>query len=553
MHSLGFYRNFVNNTNIVRFCPLLIHTNVNLFCTNAISGDASALKKVRLKKKIDKASDNIGERVKKRASLFDVMKAHDKRVERDYKYISPRIGRVILGIYFLFAFGCLGYIYYNGLLPSRLMFIQPFMQNISPERAQQLGLKAVNWPRIVRRICGLVNNPMQYPIKLYDNLLFPNPIGLSAGYDRNGKGINGFLEMGFGFIEIGTVTPLPQNEYIDKGKRIIKLNKDHGLIHNCVGSDGMDIIRARLEIRMENMDRSVGMLGINIGYNITSQTYNDRINDYRLLFEKFIDLADYFTININEWYLNMSEHELTNTLTELVSIRDEIYKKDYDSSIMGECVECTIPAPGILLKIPLDITESQIYSIMNAINNANINGIIVSGSTKQRSNKLKTNKKYTQISGDLTGEPLFKRSNDLLKKVYSIRYNLDKMSDTDIKALNKQECFSKDFIIIGSGGVFSAKDAYKKIRSGATLVQLYSGLQYHGPIIMAKILRQLGQYAELDGFETVFHAIGADAREDKGLDKIGILPPDLEELMSELAPVPQKSWVAKMFGVITYD
>lgn len=187
------------------------------------------------------------------ASKFAMMAEEARKFEENYRWISPRNSVIVVLVYLAISFSAFGYMWYHKLYASRLMYVLPILLNISPERAHLIAVKVHKWPKTIRRILGMVNNPGKDPDtkqKIW-GLTFLNPIGLAAGFDKHAECIDGVLDMGFGFCEVGTVTP---NEQRGNSKpRVWRLKKDLGAINNYGhNSVGHDCVRARLLLRIEN-------------------------------------------------------------------------------------------------------------------------------------------------------------------------------------------------------------------------------------------------------------------------------------------------------------
>lgn len=212
-----------------------------------------------------------------------------------------------------------------------------------------------------------------------------------------------------------------------------------------------------------------------------------------------------------------------------------ISTKDYCIYLHRICVY-TAPAPPLLIKIAPDFNEEELEYIANAAMTAKIDGMIIGNASSGRKNEyeLKSKDKLLKHEGGLCGKPIFHKSNQVLRKMY--------------------ELTKGEIPLIGTGGIRSAREAYEKIKNGASLVQLYSAYTYNGPILIRRMIREIGQYAELDGFDKIEQAIGFEVRKKLGMDPLlKELSFEEEELMAPLDPLPQKSLAAKMFGVLDND
>ena len=298
---------------------------------------------------------------------------------------------------------------------------------------------------IVRKIYSVENKKLH---KKIFGLEFKNPVGLAAGFDKNAKLFNELTCFGFGFIEVGTVTPKAQNG--NPKKRLFRLVDDEGVINRMgFNNDGMSKITTRLK-KNKNV-----LIGGNIGKN-KSTPNNQAVNDYLLCFNYLHDFVDYFVVNVSSPNTpNLRELQNKEPLIEILK------------SIKAENLTKSKPKP-ILLKISPDLSKSNISDIVEIVLSLKIDGIIATNTTIQRNN-LKS--KNMNESGGLSGKPILERSNEV------IRYISEK---------------SKGSIpIIGVGGIHSAQDAIDKINAGADLIQIYTGFIYEGPSLIRSINKAL--------------------------------------------------------------
>ena len=300
---------------------------------------------------------------------------------------------------------------------------------------------------IIRKIYSVENKKLH---KKIFGLKFNNPVGLAAGFDKNAKLYNELNCFGFGFIEIGTVTPEPQKG--NPKKRLFRLVDDKGIINRMgFNNDGMCKITTRLK-KNKNV-----LIGGNIGKN-KSTPNNQAVSDYLLCFNYLHDFVDYFVVNVSSPNTpNLRELQNKEPLIDILkSLKDENIKKQK-------------PKP-ILLKISPDLSKNNLSDIIDIVLSLKIDGIIATNTTIQR-NSLKS--KNMNESGGLSGKPISERSNEV------IRYISEK---------------SKGSIpIIGVGGIHSAQDAIDKINAGADLVQIYTGFIYEGPSLVRSINKALVQ------------------------------------------------------------
>ena len=277
---------------------------------------------------------------------------------------------------------------------------------------------------------------------------FKNPVGLAAGFDKNAKLYNELSRFGFGFIEIGTVTPIAQPG--NPKKRLFRLTNDQGIINRMgFNNDGMHKIAARLK-KNKNI-----LIGGNIGKN--KATPNDKaVNDYLLCFNYLFDFVDYFVINVSSPNTpNLRELQNTNFLRVIL---DSLNKENLKKS----------KTKPILIKISPDLSKENLLEIVDLAISLKIDGIIATNTTINRDDLTSKN---INESGGLSGKPLANKSNEV------IRFISDKSNGK--------------IPIIGVGGIHSAKDAIDKIKAGADLVQIYTGFIYEGPSLIKSINKAL--------------------------------------------------------------
>ncbi|QIY84527.1 quinone-dependent dihydroorotate dehydrogenase [Chryseobacterium sp. NEB161] len=275
-------------------------------------------------------------------------------------------------------------------------------------------------------------------------LKFKNPVGLAAGFDKDAKLFSELSDLGFGFIEIGTLTPKPQPGN-DK-KRLFRLKEDSAIINRMgFNNGGVDEAVERLK-KNKNV-----LIGGNIGKNKVTPN-EEAVNDYKICFEKLFPYVDYFVVNVSSPNTpNLRELQEKEPLTKLLG---ELQKLNFEK-----------PKPKpILLKIAPDLTDEQLLDIIDIVKETQIAGVIATNTTLSRENLISENKSET---GGLSGKPLTKRSTEV------IRFLSDKSG--------------KAFPIIGVGGIHTAQDALEKLEAGASLVQLYTGFIYEGPELINEI------------------------------------------------------------------
>ncbi len=283
---------------------------------------------------------------------------------------------------------------------------------------------------------------------------FKNPVGLAAGFDKNGEYIEALSNLGFGFIEVGTVTPLPQPGN-DK-PRMFRLKDDQAIINRMgFNNKGVDTLAERLRL-LKQKDKTI-VIGGNIGKNKNTPN-EEAVNDYLKCFDRLFDVVDYFVVNVSSPNTpGLRELQEKEPLTHLLkTLQDRNHKNG-------------ISRP-ILLKIAPDLTNSQLDDIVDIVKITGIAGVIATNTTIDR-NGLFTPAQLAQESGGLSGKPLTVRSTEV------IRYLSQRSKGA--------------FPIIGVGGIHSPEDAKEKLAAGASLVQIYTGFIYEGPGVIKRICKSL--------------------------------------------------------------
>ncbi len=295
------------------------------------------------------------------------------------------------------------------------------------------GMYNVKDPRLERKLFGLT---------------FPNPVGLAAGFDKDARLYNELSNFGFGFIEIGTITPKPQDG--NPKKRLFRLREDSGIINRMGFNNG------GLEQAIERLKKNKGVLiGGNIGKNKITPN-EEAVNDYVACFEGLFGYVDYFVVNVSSPNTpNLRALQDKEPLTKLLQTLQDLNAEK--------------PArKPILLKIAPDLTDDQLLDIIDIVKTTQIDGVIATNTTVSRDGLTSKNKSEV---GGLSGKPLTNRSTEV------IRFLAEKSN--------------KAFPIIGVGGIHSASDALEKIEAGADLVQLYTGFVYEGPNLITSINKAL--------------------------------------------------------------
>ncbi len=324
--------------------------------------------------------------------------------------------------------------------------LKPILFRFVPEKAHNitvglfktlLSIPGGAW--ITRKMFGYESKNSSVTI---DGLTFPNPVGLAAGFDKDGKYYHDMSKLGFGFVEIGTVTPLPQGG--NPQPRLFRVPADKGIINRMgFNNDGVDAMVERIK-KFGKPDNCI--LGGNIGKN--KVTPNEKaVDDYIICFEKLYDLVDYFVVNVSS----------PNT----PGLR-ELQDKKPLSIILNALTKRNKDKKPLFLKIAPDLTEGQLNDIIELVEETGITGLIATNTTISREGLATKTAKIESIgNGGLSGAPLTNRATEVIKYLH------DKSNGA--------------FPIIGVGGICNGQDAVDKIKAGASLVQIYSGLIYSGP------------------------------------------------------------------------
>ena len=340
--------------------------------------------------------------------------------------------------------------------------IRSLIFKLDPEIAHDLAIKALKFNLVSQ---NKIKNNNLIQTEIFGKTI-PNPVGIAAGFDKDAEVYNPLFKLGFGFVEVGTVTPIYQ--YGNHKPRIFRLEEDMALINRLgFNNSGSEKVRSRI---MSNSPK--GLFGINIGPN---KDTNNRLEDYLICLRKFYNLADYLTINISSPNTeNLRSFHNRDELNELLSLIEKEKK----------ILKTKVP---IIVKISPDIKDENINMISDLLLKHDVKAIIISNTTdKNRENLLNINKLE---KGGLSGKPLEKRSNELINKFYKILKNKIK--------------------IIGVGGVDSGQSAYQKIINGATLVQLYTGMIYQGPSIASKISEELINILDKERVKNISDVVGS--------------------------------------------
>ena len=341
----------------------------------------------------------------------------------------------------------------------------PFARRLDPEDAHRLAVRALAalpLPRAARDDPRLAVSAF--------GLSFPNPIGLAAGFDKNAEVPDAALRLGFGFIEVGTVTPRPQAG--NPRPRIFRLPADEGLVNRLgFNNEGAVAARARLGAR----GGLIGVVGVNVGANRDSK---DRIADYAKGIEMLAPYASYLTINVS------SPNTPGLRALQAGAVLDDLLARAIEAR---DRVAASKP---MLLKIAPDLSLAELDEVVDVAKKRGIDGLIVSNTTISRSRDLRD--PNAREEGGLSGKPLFALSTWLLSETY--------------------QRVEGAFPLIGVGGIDSTDTAWRKIRAGASLLQLYTALSYKGFGLVRTIKEGLLARLTRGGFRSLADAVGGDVR-----------------------------------------
>jgi dihydroorotate dehydrogenase len=298
----------------------------------------------------------------------------------------------------------------------------------------------------IKKTCTIENPTLEHNLF---GCTFKNPIGLAAGFDKNACLFDELSNFGFGFIEIGTVTPKPQEG--NPKKRLFRLKKDRAIINRMgFNNDGVDAVVKRLKNKKTNI-----IIGGNIGKNKVTPN-EEAVNDYLICFRKLFTVVDYFVVNVSSPNTpNLRALQEKKPLTALLN------KLQQENALQQQ------PKP-ILLKIAPDLTDAQLLDIIEIVKTTKIDGVIATNTTLSREGLQSESKNKT---GGLSGKPLAKRATEVIRFL--------------------SEKSKKAFPIIGVGGIHTAEDAIEKIQAGADLIQIYTGFIYEGPALIKRIQKKL--------------------------------------------------------------
>ena len=357
---------------------------------------------------------------------------------------------------------------------SLYRIIRPILFSLPAESAHEFALKSLR-NRAVRACLKQPNGFPQFDGLNRFGLRFPNPVGLAAGFDKNGTAAEALATLGFGFIEVGTVTNEPQPG--NPKPRLFRLPQDRALI-NRLGFNNCGARQLAANIRAH---RPNCILGVNIGKS-RSVAIEQAIPDYLASFEAVYEIADYVAVNVSSPNTpNLRELQRAELLDELLQALQH-KNAELAAAQSGS-------AKPLLLKIAPDLNESEIESIIDVALRANIAGIIATNTTVSRQGLL-TPAASIQAYGEggLSGAPLRPRSNEIIGFIYRLTRG--------------------ELPIIGVGGIFTAEDAWGQISAGASLIQLYTGFIYEGPGIARRINEGLIEIMKREQIDSLDDAVG---------------------------------------------
>lgn len=345
--------------------------------------------------------------------------------------------------------------------------LKPLLFALPPEKAHRLTIR-------------MLRQGMAPPVKKIDDprlhtalgqLRLPNPIGMAAGFDKNAEAYGGILRLGFGAVEIGSVTPRAQPG--NPRPRMFRLREDEAVINRLgFNNDGMEVVRQRLAGR----DRGEGIVGVNLGKNKDTE---HAVEDYVAGLQALYAHADYITVNISSPNTQglrdlQQKHNLRSLVTAL-----KAEQKHLEGN--GQ------PKVPLFIKIAPDVTDRELEQMVEVILECNVDGLILTNTTTARPSTLRSG--HAGEQGGLSGQPLKERSLEMMKKTY-------RLTEGRIP-------------LIGVGGIGSAEDAIARIKAGASFVQLYTAMVYKGPRIVGNILEGMLEAMEREGVGSVREWVGS--------------------------------------------
>jgi dihydroorotate dehydrogenase len=347
-------------------------------------------------------------------------------------------------------------------------FSLPLLRWFDPEDAHRMAIQGL---RLLPPIRPRPDDP-KLAVRAF-GLNFPNPIGMAAGFDKSAEAPDALLRLGFGFVEIGTVTPKPQIG--NKRPRLFRLERDEAVVNRMgFNNDGADAVLRRLAGRAH----LGGIVGVNVGANKDSA---DRVDDYVRLIEAFAPVASYFTVNVSSpntpGLRNLQQAAaLDDLLAKVIDARERVQQNAGDSPV--------------LLKIAPDLSLTELDDVVHIARSRRVDGMIVANTTLARPSTLRETTRAGE-QGGLSGRPLFRLSTRMVAETY-------------VRAEGA-------FPLIGVGGIDTGGAALTKIRAGASLIQLYSSLIYKGLGLVDAIKNDLASTLLRTGRDSLSEIVGADA------------------------------------------
>jgi len=347
-------------------------------------------------------------------------------------------------------------------------FSLPLLRWFDPEDAHRMAIHGL---RLLPPVKPRTDDP-KLAVRAF-GLNFPNPIGMAAGFDKSAEAPDALLRLGFGFVEIGTVTPKPQGG--NPRPRLFRLERDEAVINRMgFNNDGAEAVLRRLAARAHQG----GIVGVNVGANKDS---SDRVADYVKLIETFAPVASYFTVNVSSpntpGLRNLQQSAaLDDLLAKVIDARERVRKNAGDSPV--------------LLKIAPDLSLTELDDVVHIARSRRVDGMIVANTTLARPSSLREQARAKE-QGGLSGRPLFRLSTRMVAETY----------------VRTEGAFP----LIGVGGIDSGGAALTKIRAGASLIQLYSSLVYKGLGLVDDIKNDLASTLLRTGRDSLSEIVGADA------------------------------------------
>ena len=346
--------------------------------------------------------------------------------------------------------------------------VRPLAFALPAETAHELGKRALRGIQAAGPARVAVRSHYQYrhpalEVELFGER-FPNPVGVAAGFDKNAEVSHALADLGFGFVEAGTVTPYPQDG--NPQPRLFRLREDEGMV-NRMGFNGQGMERVRERLATEGTPTIP--FGVNVG-KMNSSDEVEAIEDYRRVFDRLYEYGDYFVVNVS----------CPNTPDEFDE-DDPDHLRAIFETLDGENDD----GKPVLVKIGPDSPIESLYPLVDIVEEFGLDGVVATNTTTSRESIGSPN---GDEWGGLSGKPLEDRSTEVVRAIAAYT----------------------ELPIIGVGGVDSAESAYSKIRAGASLVQLYTGFVYNGPSTARRINEELVELLKRDGFQSVEDAVGAD-------------------------------------------